>query len=58
MEPDDKFIEMEIRRSAVDFAVRVLHLQHDQTAANAMKIAAAFADFMIGKKAVAKDPKN
>ena len=58
MEPDDKFIEMEIRRSAVDFAVHVLHLQHDTSAANAIKIAAAFADFMIGKEAVAKDPKN
>ena len=58
MKPDDKFVEMEIRRAAVDFAVRVLHLQHDQTAANAMKIAAEFADFMLCKKAVAKDPKN
>jgi hypothetical protein len=57
MEPDDKFV-VEIRRSAVDFAVRVLHLQHDHSAANAMKIAAEFADFMLCKKAVAEDPKN
>lgn len=58
MNSDNKLIEMDIRRSAVDFAVRVLHLQHDTSAANALKIAAAFADFMIGKEAVAKDPKN
>ena len=57
MEPDDKFV-VDIRRSAVDFAVRVLHLQHDHSAANAMKIAAEFADFMLCKKAVAEDPKN